>query len=591
MRGRPADADEETRDRLEDEAEVDQPGLRELRTALANYTVERLPGPPDPRRDAAAGASVAVANVPDGLANGLLVGVNPVLGLYAAMLGPIVGGLLSSTRLMIVTTTAAASLTAGQAISSFPADQRTGALILMVVLVGVIQVAAGLLRLGRLTRFISFSVTTGFLSGIAVLLMLSQVPTIAGYDAEGDNRVAQVLDVLANLGQVEIWSILLGLLALLMAVLLPFTRLGKAGRLVAVLVPSVMLAILGLSGVAVVSDVGDIPRGLPVPSIPSFAGFVDVLTGAFAVALVILVQGAGISQSVTNPEGQRNRVSRDFIAQGAANVASGLFRGLPVGGSVSATALNVVSGASTRWAAIFAGLIMAVVVLGIPDLIGYVAMPALGALLVLAGISAVKPAEARTVWHGGWPSRLAGLTTFVATLFLPIQVAVGLGVVLSALLHVTESSTDISVVEIDELPDGRVKETSAPSRLPGNRVTVLDIYGHLFYAGARTLERRFPSPRDADRPVVVLRLRGRPKVGATLAEVLAQYAEDLERAGGRLYLAGVDPEVNRQFEGMETLEEAAHVNIYVAGSIRGDSTRRAVDDAKAWLARQHSTDQ
>jgi sulfate permease, SulP family len=106
----------------------------------------------------------------------------------------------------------------------------------------------------------------------------------------------------------------------------------------------------------------------------------DVITGALAVAVVILVQGAGVSQSVLNPDGSRRSTSCDFIAQGAANVASGLFRGLPVGGSLSATALNVIYGAQSRWGAVLAGLWMALIVMAFPGLVSYIAMlpPAAG---------------------------------------------------------------------------------------------------------------------------------------------------------------------------------------------------------------------
>lgn len=578
-----APADDPAEDEDEADAEVDQPGLSELRNAAAVYASKYLGRPPDPRRDGTAGLSVAVANVPDGLANGLLVGVNPIFGLYATMAGPLVGGLFSSTRLMVVTATAAASLTAGQALAPLSPEAREGALFLMVVMVGLIQLGAGFLRLGRLTRFVSFSVTTGFLTGVAVLLVLSQLPTLAGYEAEGGNRVAQTIDLLANLGDVVPWSLGLGVLALALAALLPRTAMGNSGRLVAIVVPSVLLVLLGLDDVQTVRDMGEIPSGLPMPALPPLENLVDVLTGAVAVALVILVQGAGVSQSVPNPGGARSRMSRDFIAQGAANVVSGLFRGLPVGGSVSATALNVVSGASTRWAAIFAGLWMAVIVLAVPGLVAYVAMPALGALLILVGISAVKPSEIRSVWYTGWPSRLAGGATFLATLFLPIQAAVGFGVVLSALLYVTESSTDVSVVQLAKRSDGRLEERSPPETLPDNEVTVLDVYGHLFYAGARTLERRLPSPRGAENPVVILRLRGRSSIGATLVEVLGHYADELDRADGRLYLTGISEDVRRQLERMKKLLLSGPVEIYESSPVRGESTDQAYEDAEKWL--------
>ncbi len=561
-----------------------QPGLEALRAAVARYGARWIPGKPDPKRDGIAGLSVAVANVPDGLANGLLVGVNPVFGLYATMVGPFVGGLLSSTRLMVVTTTAAASLTAGQALGALDGVDRETGLFIMVVLVGVIQLAAGFLGLGRLTRFVSYSVTTGFLTGVAALLMLSQLPTITGIPAEGSNKILQTINVIANIADVHLWSLLLGVVALVLAVLLPRTRIGSVGRLVAVVLPSLVIVFAGLDAVRTVADVGQIPEGVPTPDIPSFAAAFDVFTGALSLAIVILVQGAGVSQSVPNPDGSRSTISRDFIAQGAANVVSGFFRGLPVGGSVSATALAVVSDARTRWAAIFAGMWMAAIVIGVPELVGYVAMPALGALLILAGFGSIKPREIASVWHAGAASRIAAGATFIATLFLPIQAAVGTGVVISALLFMRHTYAAVRVVRLVQRDDGQFEEHDPPTRLSDRNVTVLDVYGDLFYAGARTLEERLPPAYGASHAAVVLRLRGRTAAGATLVDVLARYAEDLRRGNGRLYITGMRGKAYRQLAAAEKLRRVGSVHFQEATAVLGESTREAVADARAWLA-------
>jgi SulP family sulfate permease len=571
------------------EPRVDQPGLGQLRDVVANHLRKRLPGRSRLRGDAVAGLSLAVANVPDGMANGFLVGVSPIYGLYATMLGPIVGGLFSSTQLMVITTTAAASLTTSQSLAGLPPERRTGALFVLVMVVGAFQLGFAALRLGRLTRFVSFSVTTGLLTGISLLLNLSQIPTVAGYEASGNNKVEQAADVLAHINSLDWPTLAMAALTLALAILLPRTRLGAFGRLLAVVLPSAIVAIAGMSTVRIVSDVSAIPRGIPLPVLPSLSDFAPgVITGALSVAIVVLVQGVGVSQSVPNPDGTRTSVNRDMFAQGAANVASGLFRGLPVGGSLSATALGVIGGAQTRWASVLAGLWMAVLVVGVPRLVSYVAMPALGALLILAGSGSIRPRSIRAVWYTGWPSRLAAVTTFLCTLFLPIQAAVGIGVVLAALLYVNEASVDVSIVQVVERPDGRLEERSPEARLRGNAVTVLDVYGHLFYAGARTLEQQLPRPSERN-PVVVLRLRGRTNLGATLVDVLANYADELKAAGGRLYLSGIDERARKQATRTGKLDFSGPVRLYEATSILGNSTRAAIADAEGWLAgRQES---
>lgn len=561
---------------VKEKPEVDQPGIGALRELVANHVWSRLPAPSRLWKDSIAGLNTAIANVPDGMANGVLAGVNPVHGLYASMMGPFAGGCLASSQLMIITTTAAASLTAGQSISSLADEERAISLFVMVILAGIFQVLVGTLRLGNLTRFVSYSVTTGFLAGISILLILNQLPVITGIAGTGSNNVSRTVDLFSKVPGIGLWPPLLATITFMLAILLPKTRLGAPGRLLAIIFPTLIVVLLRIDSVPTVSDAGAIPTGLPTPFIPSLSAMIEVITGALSLSVVILVQGAGVSQSVPNPDGSNRDSSRDFIAQGVANIASGLFRGLPVGGSLSTTALNLLAGAQTRWASLFAGLWMALILLIFLNLVAAIVMPALGALLILAGVRSIKPSEIMAVGNAGWPSILAAVTTFLATLFLPIQAAVGIGVVLSALLFVNESSTDISIVELVRRPDGRIEERKPATRLPDLEVTVLDVYGNLFYAGARTLERKLPRPGAKNRhPVVVLRLRGRISFGATLVDVLAAYSEELKKAGGRLYLTGVDKEAYRQVIRSSKLRLNGPVRAYEVTPIVGESTSRA----------------
>jgi len=573
--------------------QVHQPGLHELREVVARRLEEWGPHRGTLRHDGVAGLSLAVANVPDGMANALLVGINPIHGLYATMIGPIVGGSLSSTQLMVITTTAAASLTASQALVGLRPEMRMTALFLMTMLVGIFLVTFVALRLQRFVRFVSYSVTTGLLAGISALLILSQLPTVAGYAPSGGNRIAQTIDLLRHFRAIDPYSVATGALALALAMLLPRTRLGSLGRLLAVAVPSALTIVLGLGSVSVVSDVGDIPRGFPTPGLPEWSTLTpalisSVVTGALSVAAVILVQGVGVSQTVPNPNRKRSSVSRDIVAQGIANAACGLFRGLPVGGSLSGTALGVLAGARTRWTAILAGVWMAAILLAFPGLVSQVALATLGALLILAGASSIKVHEILAVWRTGWPSRLAAMSTFFAVLYLPIQAAVALGIVLSALLYLNESSTDVSLVELVEGDDGQVEERAAPQRLTSDRVRVLDVYGHLFYAGARTLEGLLPNPGGTHHPVVILRLRGRTSLGATMIDVLARYTEQLQKRQGRLYLTGISDEVSRQIVRTGKLELTGPVHIHEATRVLGESTREALAHAQTWLVGLHS---
>ena len=566
------------------EPQVDQPGLGMLRATVAEVAERARIDTKSFRSDLLAGLTVAVAGVPDAMAAGVLAGVSPMLGLYADMVGPIAGGRLASSALMVVMDTSASALVAGQSLRLLDTAQRESALAMMVIIAGALQVLFGALRFGRLVRFVSYSVMTGFLAGVSVLLILSQLPVVAGTSANGGNKVIQTVDLLRHATSVDPGSLTVAAVTIVTALLLNRLGFQKFSALVAIVLATGVAAVADMNRVEAVRDIGEIARGIPMPAFPTVMPTVDVLTGALSVAVVVLVQGAGVGQSVPNPDGSRASASRDFVAQGVANLASGFFRGIPVGGSVGATALGVASGARRRWASVFSGVWTAVIVIGFPGVIGRVAMPSLGAVLILAGFASIKPSDVRSVWRAGWPSRIAIAVTFCATLTLPIQAAVGLGVVLSALLYVNESSSDISVVELRRLPGGKVEERKGPATLTSNELTVLDVYGPLSFAGARTLDRLLPSTRGVERPAVVLRLRGQTEVGATLVNVLTRYAEAIRAAGGRLYLSGIRPEAHHHLTDGGLFTEDGPLRVYHATPVVGESTARAALHANEWLA-------
>lgn len=538
------------------------------------------------KEDVTAGLPGAIGSVPDGMAASVLAGVNPVYGLYASFAGPIAGGLTARTKLMVIAPTSAAALAAGSALSGIDPADRDESLFLITLLAGVLMLAAGLLRLGRYVRFVSHSVMIGFLTGVAVNIVLGQIPDLAGASAEGSFALAKAIDVLTHPGRIDWPSAAAGLVALATLVLLSRTRFANVSALAALVIPTLALLLAGNDSVALVEDLGEIPRGIPTPHLPDLSMLsTAVVTAALSVAVIVLVQGAGVAESAPNPDGTRGDTNGDFAAQGLGNLASGLFRGIPVGGSVGNTALNVTAGARTRWAAISSGMWMLLILVVFSGLVGLVAMPTLAAVLIFAAVGSVRPREIATIMRTGLDSRIAVTATFLATLFLPIQVAVGIGVVLSLLLQLRTEAIDLKVVALVPQPDGTIRESPPPASLPSARVTALDVYGSLLYAGARTLQARLPDPTRSRAPVVVLRLRGRTSLGATFFVVVADYVRRLEAAGGRLYLSGVDPALLERIARARRVDLTGPVRVYEATDVVGESTLAAYHAAEAWLVR------
>jgi SulP family sulfate permease len=558
--------------------------IRPAMTAAGRWLRSVRPERAHLRADLVAGLPGAISRVPDGMAAAVLAGVNPVQGLYASFAGPIVGGLSSNTRMMVISTTSAAALAAGSALESVPPDRRPAAIPLLAILVGIALVAAGIARLGRYTRFVSYSVMIGFLTGISVNIVCSQIADLTGAQAHGDFPLAKAIDVLIHPSAIDLASLLAGLSALAILVVLARTRLSVISSLIALVIPTLVVIFAGAIKVARVGDQGDIPRGIPLPQVPDvrLLSF-SMVTGALAIAAIIIVQGAGVAEAAPNPGNARPNPNQDIIAQGAGNLASGFLRGIAVGGSVGQTALNVTVGARTRWAAIWSGVWMLIILAAFSGLVAKLAVPPLGAILIFAAIGSLRLGEVATILRTGRVSQVVVITTFAATLFLPVAAAVGIGVALSLLLQLNQEAMDLAVVELVPRDDGRFEERKPPAVLTSFHVTVLDVYGSLLYAGARTLQARLPAPGDARSPVVVLRLRRRTSLGSTFVKVVADYADQLVDSGGRLYLSGLDPSLTEQLR--RTGHVDGPVRAFEATPVVGESTQAAYLDAEAWLVK------
>jgi SulP family sulfate permease len=549
--------------------------------------------------DLIAALTFAVVNVPQAMGHALLAAVNPVLGIFTLMVAVPVGAIFSSSVFMNISSTAALSVAAGVVLLDFPPERRAEALVVLVLLVGAIQLLAGLLRLGFLVRFVSNAVMTGFLNGVAVLIILGQLGDLTGHESQFSNRVAQALDMLLRIDQIDPRVSLVGLLTLaLIVALLWIKRVQRFAFIIAIAASTVLLAVLTIpalhtaaafDAVPTVGDIASIPRALPQLTLPDPSLFLSLLLPAFSVAVIGLVQGAGVSQGTPNPDGRYPDVSRDFFGQGAANVATGLAGGIPAGGSVSGTALVLSAGGRSRWANIFVGVFVAAIVLLAAPLVERVPMPALAALLIVAGFQGLRIPQAAVAWKTGRISRIVMAVTFIATLVVPLQFAVLFGMALSIVLSVVRQSNKVVVTEWVLQPGGFPLERPAPTHLPSQRLTVLQVYGSLFFAAARNMEDMLPSVDNTTRAAVAISLRGKSDIGSTFVTVLQRYCAALQARGGRLMLVGVDPAVRDQLARTGVLQVIGEENVFIATPQLGEALNRAVAAADEWLQRHAET--
>ena len=537
------------------------------------------------RDDAVAGLVLGVQSVPDGLATGLLAGVSPDAALYGNLVGTIAGAAAASSAFMVVQGTGAMAMVIADVPEVHDPGDGARALFTLSILTGIAMLAAGLLRLGTVLRFVSNAVMVGFINAVGVNIVLGQLANLTGYAAGGSNRVIRAVHTVLSPGQLHWASLGVGLATIALILLLERTRVGTLGLVVAVIVTSGAAVAFGWSDVATLNDLGVAVDGLPTPVWPSVAAVPALIVPALSLTFVALVQGAAISANFVNPDGTYPDASRDFVGQGAANVASGLLQGMPVGGSLSASALNKAAGARSRQAPLIAGLVMVVVIVAFGGAIGHIAMPALAGLLILIGVRTIKPADLQSVWRTGTVQKAVMLVTFVLTMLIPLQYAVLVGVGLSVVLYVIRQSNGVTVRRWSYDDEGHVIEAEPPQELPQGEVVVLQPYGSLFFAAAPVFEAALPAVGEASRhSVVILRLRGRSDLGTTFMDVVRRYALSLQEVGSKLVIVSDSDRILEQLEVTDITATIGSENVYAGNERVGTTVLRAYEDAARWVS-------
>ena len=505
------------------------PGAYAAGDAVLNR-LRSLLHPGSPRRDGVAGVVLGVESVPDGLAGGLLAGVNPVYGLYGYLVGTFTGALTTSSSFMAVQATGAMAMVIADVDAVSDADDPARALFTLSLVTGILMIVAGVLRLGSVLRFVSNAVMVGFINAVGVNIVLGQLGNLTGYSGTGDNRVARAIDTILHPSRFDGQTLAIGLATMALIITLERTRLRQLGMVVAIVATSAAVVALGWDEVARLSDLAEVPRSLPRPALPDFSLVVTLLVPATSLAFVGLVQGAGVSANFPNADGTYPDASRDFVGQGTANVACGFFQGMPVGGSMSGSSLVKSAGATSRHALVYAAIVMAVVILLFGPAVSKIALPSLAGLLMLVGFRTISAHDLQSVAKTGQVQATVLAVTFVLTLVMPLQYAVLVGVGLSIVLQVISQSNRVEVKRRIYGEDGTVREADPPAVLPPRTVLVLQPYGSLFFASAPTFEAELPAVEDTSvGSVVILRLRGRSDLGGTFMEVLRRYAESLQQ--------------------------------------------------------------
>jgi len=510
--------------------------------------------------DLIAGLTVGLVALPLAMAFGIASGVTPQAGIYTAIIGGFLVSLLGGSKIQIGGPTGAFVVI----VAGIIAKHGLSGLLMVTMMAGVILLFLGLTGLGNAVKFIPRPIVIGFTNGIALLIASTQIKDFFGLKV--GEVPSEFLARLKTLGvyfhTLDMRTLVLAAMSLAVILLVPklFPRLP--GSIVALVLATSAVMIFGIPVATIGSKFGGIPAGLPVFDIPKFRPdlLLPLLPSALTVAILAAVESLLSAVVADSMSGDRHNSNAELVAQGAANLLSPLFGGIPVTGAIARTATNFRSGAKSPVAGIIHALTLLGVIMFLAPLAKFVPLATLAAVLFVVAYNMGEWREIGAILRLELPDKTVWLVTFALTVIADLTVAVEVGMALAALLYIyrVSQTTTVSTVTPQYIRDGRphiLQDKDVP-----NFVTILRIHGpFLFGTTDKLMEEAANLSRFA--PIVILRLRNMTAIDATGLHALEVLSDRLKKSGRTLLLCGAHHQPARFLKQAEFVEHVGKENI------------------------------
>ncbi|MDH5601526.1 MAG: SulP family inorganic anion transporter [Gammaproteobacteria bacterium] len=499
------------------------------------------------KADLVAGFTGAVIVLPQGVAFATIAGLPPEYGLYTAMVTPVIAALFGSSHHLISGPTTAISIVVFAAVSNHaePGTPEFISLVLTITfLAGVYQLAFGLARLGSLVNFVSHTVVIGFTAGAAILIATSQMKNILGVSVpKGVSFFHTWTDIWNEIGNTNIYVLIIAIATLLSAIFIKRFYPRVPNLLVGLIVGSIV-ALLFSDAHHNIELVGKIPAQLPPFSLPdfSFASIKMLAPEAFAVALLGLIEAVSISRAIATKSNQRINANQEFIGQGLSNLTGSFFSSYAGSGSFTRSGINYSSGAKTPLSAIFAATFLMLIILLIAPLTAYLPVAAMGGVILIVAYNLVDFNHIKEIIKYSKSESSILFTTFFATLFLELEFAIYLGVLLSLVLFLAKTSTpEVVTLAPDTDTNTGKKKLININKKPVNQcpqLKIIRIDMSIYFGSINHIQNRIHHIIENENIQHILVIgTGINFIDLSGAEAMVSDANRLKRMGGGLYFA------------------------------------------------------
>jgi len=541
------------------------------------------------RADLTAGLTVAMVVIPQGMAYAAIAGVNPIYGLFTAIIPTIIAALFGSFPYLVTgPTNPTALVTASVLIAYADRTDYLEFVLALAVLAGLFKLLLGLLKLGSITKYISNSVLVGFLTGAGVLIIAGQMGHLLGITLVKSGELWTVIsDFFANLSNVDILTMVVSMGSVFMMILIRRINRKLPAALITITLATlfVYLAGWGNQGVRLVTDFG-LPKhvgfNFHIPNITLNELSSLGISGA-AVALFGLMETVSIAKAMTQMSSDRLDPSQEMVGQGLASFIGGFFMCMPSSGSSSRTVINVVNGAKTRISAVISGISVFIFLMLFSNLIGYIPIPALAAVVVVSSAGLINIKLIKLTWQSRVQSRFVMLLTFVSTLVLPLEYAIYLGVLSTILIYLGQSS-HINLNYIVEDDEGQFIELPMKGiEKQKPRIAIVNIEGDLYFAAVEDLRNQIEQILETDLKVLILRFRRTHLLGSTGVMVLEQLLRSAHDKGTRILFCGLQEDIREPLDAAGVTDSIGRKHVFPASHQLYQSTQQALEKAREFI--------
>jgi len=506
------------------------------------------------RGDLFGGVTAAVIALPMALAFGVASGAGPAAGLYGAVLVGFFAALFGGTPTLISEPTGPMTVVMTAIIAKLVADDPENGMAMaftVVMLAGVFQIIFGLLRLGRYVTLMPYTVISGFMSGIGVILIILQIGPFLGQDSPGGGVVGTITSLPELLNNAVLPEVMLAVFTIAVLFLMP-------KRFKRILPPQLVVLIAGtLLSIAIFSDanirrIGEIPTGLPALQMPTFtaAQFQIMLIDALVLAALGCIDALLTSMVADSLTRTQHKSDKELIGQGIGNLVSGIFGGLPGAGATMGTVVNIQTGGRTALSGLVRALLLMVVVLGAAGLIAPIPLAVLAGIAMKVGFDILDWSFLKRAHSVSWKGTMIMYGVLLLTVFVDLIVAVGVGMFIANILTIDRltklQSQDVkTITDADEDDDLQMTpdEQALLDRANG-RVLLFHLSGPMIFGVAKAIAREHNAMEDHD--ILVLDLHDVPMLGVTASLSLENMIQDASEHDRPVFIAGASEQAMRR---------------------------------------------